>query len=292
MNTFVQIRTSLPYAFVVVDTNMVVSDDHSVIQHLRSMSTPGHILVIDPDDQTPEMAAKRAIACVLAGTNCIFVGGSTAVDGTPVHDTVLAIQESLELCKWNASQDSESSEDMWNIPVLLFPSGARALSPAADGITFMTLMNSRNLQFVMGEQVLGGSIVQKMGIEPIPMGYIVFAPGGKVGEVGEADLIESDEMERCISYVSAAECFGFPLIYLEAGSGASSPVPPEMITAARKCAPNAVIIVGGGMYNGELAQQSVKAGADWIVTGNLTEEFDDAAELEKVMREYIQTMRE
>ena len=102
MNTFVQIRTSLPYAFVVVDIDMVVSDDHSVIQHLRSMSTPGHILVIDPDDQTPEMAAKRAIACVLAGTNCIFVGGSTAVDGTPVHDTVLAIQESLELCKWNA----------------------------------------------------------------------------------------------------------------------------------------------------------------------------------------------
>ncbi|MEC7142364.1 MAG: geranylgeranylglyceryl/heptaprenylglyceryl phosphate synthase, partial [Candidatus Thermoplasmatota archaeon] len=166
-----------------------------------------------------------------------------------------------------------------------------ALSPAADGITFMTLMNSRNLQFVMGEQVLGGTIVQKMNIEPIPMGYIVFAPGGKVGEVGEADLILPDQKERCVNYVAAAECFGFPLIYLEAGSGASSPVPPEMISAAKKVAPNSMIIVGGGMHNGKLAQQSVNAGADWIVTGNLTEEFDDAAELEKVMREYIQTMR-
>jgi len=271
---------------------MVVSDEGSVLQHLRSISTPGHILVIDPDDQTPEMAAKRAIACVLAGTNCIFVGGSTAIDGTPVHDTVLAIQEALELCKWNATQDSESSEDMWDIPVLLFPSGARALSPAADGITFMTLMNSTNLQFVMGEQVLGGPIVQQMGIEPIPMGYIVFAPGGKVGEVGEADLIQSDQMERCIAYASTVECFGFPLIYLEAGSGATSPVPPEMIAASRKSAPNALLIVGGGMHNGKLAQQSVKAGADWIVTGNLTEEFDDAAELENVMRKYIQIMRE
>ena len=52
-----------------------------------------------------------------------------------------------------------------------------------------------------------------------------------------------------------------------------------------------MIVVGGGMHNGELAQQSVRAGADWIVTGNLTEEFDDAGELENVMRDYIQTMR-
>ena len=269
---------------------MVASDTTSILEQLRSTPSPGHILVIDPDDQTPEMAAKRTIACVLAGTRCVFVGGSTAVDGTPVHDTVVAIQESLELCKWNATQDSDASEEQWNIPVLLFPAGARALSPAADGITFMTLMNSRNLQFVMGEQVIGGPIVQKLGIEPIPMGYIVFSPGGKVGEVGEADLILPNEIERCISYTSTAECFGFPLIYLEAGSGASSPVAPEMISAAKRTAPNAIIIVGGGMYNGELAKQSVKAGADWIVTGNLTEEFDDADELEKVMRKYIQTM--
>ena len=64
-----------------------------------------------------------------------------------------------------------------------------------------------------------------------------------------------------------------------------------MIASSRKCAPNALIIVGGGMHSGELALQSVRAGADWIVTGNLTEEFDDATELEKVMKEYIQIMR-
>ncbi len=270
---------------------MVVADGRSVLEQIRLTPLPGHILVIDPDDQTPEMAAKRSIACVLAGTRCIFVGGSTAVDGTPVHDTVVAIQESLELCKWNATQDSEASEYDWNIPVLLFPAGSRALSPAADAITFMTLMNSRNLQFVMGEQIIGGPIVKKMGIEPIPMGYIVFSPGGKVGQVGEADLILPNQIERCVSHAAAADCFGFPLIYLEAGSGASSPVPPDMISSAKKAAPNSIIIVGGGMHNGDLAKQSVQAGADWIVTGNLTEEYDDASELENVMREYIQTMR-
>ena len=60
--------------------HMVLYDNISVLQHLRSSPHPGHILVIDPDDQTPEMAAKRSIACVLAGTRCILVGGSTAVD--------------------------------------------------------------------------------------------------------------------------------------------------------------------------------------------------------------------
>ena len=292
MNTYLKIKTSLPYAFDCVVIDMVVSDDTSVLEYLCSFSSPSHILVIDPDDQTPDMAAKRAIACVLAGTKCIFVGGSTAIDGAPVHDTIVAIQEALELCKWNATQDSDMSEDDWNIPVLLFPAGARALSPAADAITFMTLMNSRNLQFVMGEQILGGPIVKNMGIEPIPMGYIIFSPGGKVGEVGEADLIMPNQMDRCLSYVSTADCFGFPLIYLEAGSGASSPVPPEMISAAKKIVPNTQLIVGGGMYNGELARQAVHAGADWIVTGNLTEGFDDASELENVMRDYIQTMLE
>ena len=120
---------------------------------------------------------------------------------------------------------------------------------------------------------------------------VFFLFSGKVGEVGEVDLILPDQEDRCMGYVAAAECFGFPLIYLEAGSGASSPVPPNMISAAKKIAPNAMIVVGGGMHNGELAQQSVRAGADWIVTGNLTEEYDDASELENVMRDYIRIMR-
>ena len=81
---------------------------HSVLHHLQSKGNTGHIVVIDPDDQTPEVAAKRAIATIIAGTRAIFVGGSTAIDGSPVHDTVVAIKEAIELCRWNASQDSDS----------------------------------------------------------------------------------------------------------------------------------------------------------------------------------------
>ena len=240
---------------------------HSVLQHLQTKGNIGHIVVIDPDDQTPEVAAKRAIATVIAGTRAIFVGGSTAIDGTPVHDTVIAIKEAIELCRWNASQDSDSDEDMWDIPVILFPAGARALSPAADAITYMSLMNSRNLQFVMGEQVLGAPIVEKMGIEAIPMGYVVFAPGGKVGAVGDANLIESDDIEGAVAYALAAKMLGFKMVYLEAGSGVNRQWIP-ILFAQLEAIPELILIVGGGMRTGEQAHECA-CRCDWIVTGNL-----------------------
>ena len=82
------------------------------------------------------------------------------------------------------------------------------------------------------------------------------------------------------------------MVYLEAGSGVNQPVDSQIIQAVRAAVPELVLIVGGGMRTGEQAQASARAGADWIVTGNLTEEYDDASELENVMRKYIQTMRE
>jgi len=36
-----------------------------------------HITLIDPDKQSPEVAAKRALVAVECGTSAIFVGGST-----------------------------------------------------------------------------------------------------------------------------------------------------------------------------------------------------------------------
>ena len=52
------------------------------------------------------------------------------------------------------------------------------------------------------------------------MGYLICAPGGKAGEVGQADLIQPDEKERVAAYSMAAESYGFRMFYLEAGSGA------------------------------------------------------------------------
>jgi len=83
-----------------------------------------------------------------------------------------------------------------------------------------------------------------------------------------------------------AEFLGFALVYLEAGSGAESPVNPDLIKAARRSC-DLPIIVGGGIRDSHSARAASEAGADWIITGNITEEYDDASELQAVLFDLI-----
>ena len=264
--------------------------DSQTLDHVcNSNEVTRHAILIDPADQTPDTAAKRAMAAVAAGSKMILVGGSSGTDMDNVNNTVIAIQEALELVTWASSQDSDLFEKNWKVPVVLFPQGAAALSPAADAITFMMLMNSKSPRFLIEEQVAGSLFIKKANISPLPMGYIICAPGGKAGEVGQADLIQPSETERISAYATTAEYYGFRIIYLEAGSGAQIPVSPNLIKAARESC-NLTIIVGGGIRDGETAKAASDAGADWIITGNLTESFDDANTLQKVLTDFISKM--
>ena len=257
-------------------TNMGGVESQTLEHVCDKTKSTRHAILIDPADQTPETAAKRAMAAVAAGSKMILVGGSSDTDMDNVNNTVVAIQEALELVTWASSQDSDFSEERnWKVPVVLFPQGAAALSPAADAITFMMLMNSKSPRFLIEEQVAGSLFIKKAGISPLPMGYIICEPGGKAGEVGQADLIRPSETERISAYATTAEYYGFRIIYLEAGSGAQTPVSPDLIKAARDSC-NLTIIVGGGIRDGETAKAASDAGADWIITGNLTESFDNA----------------
>ena len=77
--------------------------------------------------------------------------------------------------------------------------------------------------------------------------------------------------------------YGMELVYLEAGSGADRPVPPEMISAVKK-AVSIPLIVGGGIRTPEAAEAARKAGADIIVTGTLIEQCDDDTKLRAVVK--------
>ena len=248
-----------------------------------------HAILIDPADQTPDMAAKRCLAAVAAGSSMVLVGGSSGTDMDNVHQTVVAIQEALELVAWASTQDADASADPHKIPVILFPQGATALSPAADAITFMMLMNSTSPRFLIEEQVAGAPFIAKAGVEPIPMGYLICAPGGKAGEVGQANLIQPNETGRVAAYAMAAEAYGFRMFYLEAGSGAKSPVNPELIKTARDSC-NLTLVVGGGIRDGDTARAAAEAGADWVITGNLAEDYEDVNELQIVLTEFINQM--
>ena len=267
-------------------------DEEDILSYItKKVGHTRHVTLIDPAKQTPEIAAIRASAAIEAGSSMIFVGGSTDTPDEIVHATCLAIQEELELRVFAASQSPENDENEWKIPVVLFPGGSHALSPAADAITFMMLMNSLDRRFLVGEQLRGAPFIDKFGVDALPTGYVVCSPGGKVGEVGQAELLMSNQAELAHAYALTASMYGFKLLYLEAGSGADQQVSPDLITSANQVS-ELTLLVGGGIRTPEQAKIASDAGADWIVTGTLTEDAADLADLKSkisAINEVLQT---
>ena len=163
------------------------------------------------------------------------------------------------------------------------------MSAKADGILFMMLMNSTSRRFLIEEQLSGAPYIAKAGLQTIPTGYIVCAPGGAVGEVGQANLIHSEDTDLVSAYCQTAEMYGFSTVYLEAGSGASSPVSMDLIKSAR-ASMQCTLIVGGGIRTPEQMKAAAEAGADYIVTGTITEEYDDLQLLKERLQSLINAL--
>ena len=142
----------------------------------------------------------------------------------------------------------------------------------------MMLMNSTDRAFLVGEQVRGAPYLDQFGVEALPTGYVVCAPGGRVGEVGAAELIQPTDIELVRSYALCAKMYGFSLLYLEAGSGAEEPVHVDLIRSAATVE-SLTLVVGGGMRTPADVQRAVEAGAQWIVTGTVTEDASSLDEL-------------
>ena len=107
------------------------------------------------------------------------------------------------------------------------------------------------------------------------MAYIIVEPGGTVGYVGDARLIPRKKPELAVAYALAAKYMGMRLVYLEAGSGADSPVPSIMVTKVKKALGEVLLVVGGGIRDRAAASALVEAGADLIVTGTAVERSSD-----------------
>jgi phosphoglycerol geranylgeranyltransferase len=157
------------------------------------------------------------------------------------------------------------------IPIILFPNNVTGISRYADAIWFMSLLNSVDPYFIMGAQILGAPLVKKYGLEPLPLGYIIVGEGGTAGVVGRAIPIPHNKPELAVAHALAGQYLGMRFIYLEGGSGAKNPVPPEMIRAVKHYI-DVPLIVGGGIRSREQALSAASAGADMIVTGNVIEE--------------------
>jgi phosphoglycerol geranylgeranyltransferase len=223
-----------------------------------------HLALLDPDKQDCREAGAIAKKMKEAGTDAIMIGGSTGVTNENLGDTAKSIKEASGL------------------PTIHFPGSPTALSKDVDSIFFMSMVNSKDPFWIIRAQAGAAPYVKKLGIETISLGYIIVEPGMKVGEVGKADAIKHNEIEKAVGYALACEMYGMDLVYLEAGSGADRPVPPEMISAVKKVL-SIPLIVGGGIRTPEAAKAARLAGADAIVTGTFLERCSDDGMLKSVV---------
>jgi phosphoglycerol geranylgeranyltransferase len=228
-----------------------------------------HLTLIDPNNQPPAAAGEMAKQAAAALTDGIMVGGSTGVSKEVFDETITAIKQEISL------------------PVIIFPTNINSLSQNADAVFFMSLLNSKNIKYITREQRYGARFVKQTGLESISMGYIVISPGMTVGEVGEAELIEHDNIDDSINYALMAQYFGMKLVYLEAGSGAPVTVPPEMIREVKKNI-QIPLVIGGGIRSSAAAKTIAQAGADIIVTGTIVE---DTSNIESTLSEIINSIK-
>ena len=228
-----------------------------------------HMSLLDPDPlkMTTETVVEMARLAEASGSDAIMIGGSTAFG--IIDESVKAITETVD------------------IPTILFPGNLTGVSKHADAMYFMSLLNSTNPYWIIGAQALAAANVKIIGIEAIPVAYLLVAPGKTAAWVGDAKVFPREKPKIALMYALAAELLGFKLVYLEAGSGAEgNGVPSEMITTVSQYV-DIPLIVGGGFNDAKSVTNAVKAGASIVVQGTYLEKNildDKGAGLKKIVK--------
>ena len=223
----------------------------SEILKAKSENRRAYWVLLDPDDFTAEKAVAIARTSQDCGVSALLVGGSLLQS-----DSVDAFVKSLR--------------EAVSIPVILFPGDATQLSRHASALLYLSLISGRNPVNLIGEHVKAAPVIRQYGLEPISTGYMLVESGTvtSVEFMSGTRPLPRSKSNIAAAHALAAQYLGMDMIYLEAGSGASLTVPPEMIKAVRSCI-DIPIIVGGGIRDKETAIEKLQAGADIIVTGNL-----------------------
>jgi len=226
---------------------------YEMISAGKEQSKKAFAVLIDPDKLNETTLMDTIQLAVKAKVDYIFVGGSLVV--TDTLDTM------VETIKKNCS-----------IPVVLFPGSPDQITPKADALLYLSLISGRNPELLIGQHVVSAPFVKQSGLEIIPVGYMLIDGGSPttVSYISNTHPIPSNKKDIALCTAMAGEMLGLKLIYMDAGSGAKTPISTEMIQYVSKHI-KVPLVIGGGITSAEKAKENCMAGADIIVVGNAVE---------------------
>jgi putative glycerol-1-phosphate prenyltransferase len=198
--------------------------------------------------------AKAYLKKIPQQTTHLLIGGSTDAYGK-TNDVVRTLKS------------------LTNLPIILFPGDHTQVSPAADGILFLSLLSGRNPDYLIGQQVQVALTLKEMELEIIPTGYLLIDGQTEtaVQRISGTTPMPQEDVQNIVATALAGQFLGKKMIYLEAGSGAKVPVNPAIIKAV-KAVLDIPLIVGGGIKSAVQQQTAYQAGADMVVIGTAFEE--------------------
>ena len=210
-------------------------------------------VLIDPEKTSIEQLPTLVKLIHQSIATHIFVGGSTDQHNT-IEPVIVALKKATML------------------PIIIFPGSANQVSKKADGILFLSLISGRNPEYLIEQQVQSAIQIKESSLEVLPTGYIL-VDGGKesaVERVSSSKPICQTNSELILRTALAGEFSGKKIIYLEAGSGAKTPVKSSIISLVKE---NLTIplIIGGGIQTVHQLTTAYAAGADLVVIGTAFE---------------------
>jgi len=206
-------------------------------------------LLIDPDKVTGDSLKDILRIASESKTDYILAGGSLTF-----NDIGNLIGEIKKHC---------------TIPVVLFPGNLLQLSDKADIILLLSPISGRNPELLIGTHVIAAPYLMNMKKKLVATGYILVGCGPKtsVEYMSQTVSIPSDKPDLVVATALAGEMLGLGMIYLEGGSGASTIVPPGIISAVKKSV-SVPVAVGGGIKSKSDVEKVYAAGADLVIVGN------------------------
>jgi putative glycerol-1-phosphate prenyltransferase len=233
---------------------------HTVYDKLLATSATkgaGFIVLVDPDRIAEDKVPSLVAMCEKADVDAFFVGSSILAHPN-FHRFVSVLKEASSL------------------PVIGFPGSVGQLSPALDAVLFLSVISSRNPEYLFGQHVHAAPVIRSMGVEPIATGYML-VDGGKTTTaqyVTHSMPLPCDKPDVAAATALAAEMMGMRLLFADGGSGAAGSVSEPIVSAISEVC-SVPLVVGGGLRSPNEVARKVQAGAQFVVVGTAVEARPD-----------------